>query len=132
MSDGGDPLLQLIVDRWGESGVGTNAGVTLTHAATETYSHIVTGVQVSGDLAALVTLQSPSGTTLWRMRYAAAFDRSYTFPLGVIQGAFSKAVLLVVSASTANCEANMQGFTVETGTLSRLATDAAERAFMLG
>lgn len=124
MPDGGDPFLQYVVDRWTETGVGTTAGVTVTKLGSANLTHIVTGVQVSGDLAALVSLQTPSGTTIWRLRYAAAFDRSYSFPLATKQGAPGKDVLLLISASTAACEANLDGISIETGVLAQLASEA--------
>jgi hypothetical protein len=70
------------------------------------------GIQCSGDAAALVTIQSPSGTTIWRKRYAAAFSMSETFMPGQIKGATSEAMLVVVSAGTANSEANIQAYKV--------------------
>lgn len=124
MPDGGDPLLQRVADRWSENGVGTNAGVTVTHAASASLTHIVTGIQVSGDLAALITIESPASTVLWRSRQTASFDRTFTFPPGVLQGAPGAALLVKVSASTANCEANIQGLSVLSGVITDLATEA--------
>jgi hypothetical protein len=93
------------------AGVGTNAGVTVTIAAVTNKSHYVSDIDVSGDAAALVTIESPASTILWRKRYAAAFngDRAFLEP---IRGAVGQAVLLKISASTANCEANLQGRSV--------------------
>lgn len=83
----------------------------MTHAATTGKVHVCTSIQASGDAAALVTIESPSGTVLWRKRFSAAFTMSEAFPPGVIQGAGSAAMLVKVSAGTTNTEANIQGFT---------------------
>lgn len=122
---GGDPLLQLTSDRWGETGVGVAAGVTVTHAGSPALQHYVTGIQCSGDAAALVSIQSPAGTTVWRKRFAAAFTMSEAFAPGQLRAAAAAAILVVISASTANCEANIQGFSVLTGDIEEV--DAAGR-----
>lgn len=98
---------------WQEDGTGTTAGVTLTHAAETSPNkrHIVTGIQCSGDAAALVTIESPANTILYRKRFTGAFTLSETFSPGPIRGGLGDAILVKISASTANCEANMQGYT---------------------
>lgn len=108
---GGDPLLAALTARWQEDGVGTNAGVTVTHAADAAALHFATGVQGSGDAAALVTIEAPAATILWRKRFSGAFVFSEVFPPGVIRGGANEAILVKISASTANCEANIQGMT---------------------
>lgn len=93
------------------TGVGTNAGVTVTQSApsdTADY-YCVTGIQCSGDAAAVVTVESPANTILYRKRFAAAFTVSEQWPLDALKGAAGQAVLVKISASTANCEANLQG-----------------------
>jgi hypothetical protein len=112
MVPGGDPLLGWIIQRVAASAVGTNAGVSATIAAQPGLVVCCTGIQVSGDTAALVTIQSPSGTTLWRLRFAAAFSWSQSFVPGVVKSDLSAALLVNISASTANCEANIQGVSV--------------------
>jgi len=106
----GDYLLGKIKSRFQGTGVGTNAGVTVTQAAggaAERYS--ATGIQCSGDAAALVTIESPASTVLYRKRFAAAFNMSEQFPVGAMQGAAGQAILVKISASTSNCEAQIQG-----------------------
>jgi hypothetical protein len=95
---------------WEDTGVGTNAGVTVAHPAAQGKQHWVTQIDFSGDAAALVTVESPAGTVLWRKRFAAAFasGEKFTTP---IQGADSQLVQVKISGSTANCEANIGGFT---------------------
>ena len=95
---------------WSATGAGTNAGVTVTHTLTTgAVRSVVTGIEVSGDAAALITIESPSGTPIYRKRKAAAFDLSEEFE-GGLPGAAGQNVLVKISASTSNCEANMQGF----------------------
>jgi hypothetical protein len=73
---------------------------------------VCTGLQASGDAAALVTVESPSGTVLWRKRFSGAFTMSETFVIGTIVGGVSEAMLAKVSASTTNSEVNIQAVTV--------------------
>lgn len=96
---------------WSETGVGTSSGVSVTHAAATGKQHQVTGIQASGDAAAVVTVESPSGTKLYSKRFAAAFTLSEQF-LTPLAAARDSDVLVKVSASTSNCEANCQGYTV--------------------
>lgn len=93
------------------TGTGTNAGVSTTKAATTAKVHCVTDIQCSGDAAAIVTVESPAATILYRKRFAAAFTMSETF-LSPLEGARGEAILVKVSASTTNSEANLQGYTV--------------------
>ena len=109
-----DSFFGKIRTRFSATGVGTNSGVTVTQAApSDTARHYTcSGIQVSGDAAALVTIESPASTVLWRKRFSAAFTASEAFPPGQINGAQGAAILVKISASTSNCEANIQGFTV--------------------
>ena len=95
------------------TGTGTNAGVTVTETASTdgNRKHVIYGIQCSGDAAALVTIESPASTVLWRKRFAAAFAFSENFDLPIV-GAAGQAILTKISASTSNCEANHQGGTV--------------------
>ena len=104
----GDLLYAKDTGRNAATAVGTNAGVTATIAAITGQRQHCTGIQVSGDAAALVTVESPSGTVLWRKRFAAAFSVSEAWGLGSIVGAVGAALLVKVSASTTNSEANIQ------------------------
>lgn len=104
--------------------MGTSSGVTVTHLANQLGTHVVTGIQVSGDAACIVTIESPASTVLWRSRQTGAFDRSFSFPLGTMFGADGGAVLVKISASTSNCEANIQGVTVDVGLYPLLAAGA--------
>ena len=92
------------------TGVGTTAGVTVTqNAPSEAMDkYVVYAIQCSGDAAAVVTVESPANTILYRKRFAAAFTLSEVFNGGLF-AAEGQAVLVKVSASTANSEANIQG-----------------------
>lgn len=111
---GGDYFLGKIKSRTGATNIGTNAGVSATIAAPGVAGkhHVCTGIQCSGDAACIVTIESPASTVLWRKRFAAAFTVSETFAPGTISGADNAALLVKISASTSNCEANIQGYTV--------------------
>jgi hypothetical protein len=86
-------------------------GVTATQAApTGNSKHFATGIQCSGDAAAVVTVESPASTILYRKRFAAAFNMSESFGIPLI-GAAGQAIRVVVSAGTTNSEANIQGYT---------------------
>lgn len=107
----GDHFWGKVRSRFSATGVGTNAGVTVTQAAPSDTSrrYTVLGIQCSGDAAALVTIESPSSTVLYRKRFAAAFNFSERFDPGLIVGPTNAAVIVKISASTSNCEANIQG-----------------------
>lgn len=110
----GDPVLATIVDRSSASAVGTNAGVSATISTIGTAGLTIcpTGIQCSGDAAAVVTIESPASTVIYRKRFAAAFNMSETFYPGTLPGAAQQACLVKVSASTSNCEANIQAIVV--------------------
>lgn len=110
----GDYLWGKVRNRWSATDVGTNAGVTVTKAApADTARHYAClGIQCSGDAAALVTVESPAATVIYRKRFAAAFNFSESFALGAKQGAQGAAMLVKISASTSNCEANIDGVTI--------------------
>ncbi len=99
-------------DPFSGTGVGTGSGVTVTQALVTGRQHTVTGIQCSGDAACLVTIESPSGTILYKKRFAGAFTMSERFVPGDILGASGAAILVKVSASTSNSEANIQGSTL--------------------
>jgi hypothetical protein len=56
-----------------------------------------------------VTIESPASTILWRKRFAAAFTHSEGFATPIV-GADGQNILVKVSASTSNSEANIQGY----------------------
>jgi len=99
---------QQVLDKVSGTGVGTNAGVTVTLAAVGTKRLSPLGIQCSGDAACIVTIESPAATILYRKRFAAAFNFSDRFDPDDIRGAAGQALLVKISASTSNCEANIQ------------------------
>lgn len=91
------------------TGAGTNAGVAVEQAAETGKIHVATHISGSGDVAAVVTLESPNGTIVWRRRHTAAFvfgEEVY------VRGATGQALRLEISASTAACEANLSGYSI--------------------
>ncbi len=112
----GDSYFGKVRARASSTSTGTNAATSATIAApaTDTAARrwFVTGIQVSGDTACIVTIESPASTILWRKRATAAFAFSEAFPPGTIMGAVGAAVLVKISASTSNCEANLQAMLV--------------------
>lgn len=109
----GDHFFGKVRSRASSSSVGTNAAFSATIAApTAPRAYFVTGIQVSGDTAALITIESPSATVIWRKRAGAAFSFSESFPPGTVMGAQGAAVLVKISASTSNSEANIQAMLV--------------------
>lgn len=89
------------------SGVGTNAGVTVATTAVAGTAYTCSGIDASGDAAALVTIESPAGTVVWRKRFAAAFNTSAYFEPGCIKGIPGDLIQVKISASTTNCEASI-------------------------
>lgn len=107
-----DYFFDKIRNRFSGTGVGTNAGVSVTQAAVANRKHVCAGIQGSSDAACLITVESPAGTILWKKRKAAAGDFSESFAPGCVVGVVGAALLVKVSASTSNSEANIQGFTL--------------------
>lgn len=107
----GDHFWGKVRSRFSATGVGTNSGVTVTQTkAADTARHYTClGIQCSGDAAALVTIESPASTVLWRKRFAGAFEVSESFTVGTIVAPQNSDIIVKISASTSNCEANIQG-----------------------
>lgn len=89
--------------------VGTSSGVTATLAKKAGTRTVVSHISGSGDAAAIVTVESPSGTVLWRKRFAAAFTFSENFHYGEYEAVDGQDILVKISASTSNAEANIAG-----------------------
>lgn len=111
---GGDPYFDRVNKRPSATNTGTTTGVSATVAApvASTRALACSGVQCSGDAAALVTIESPAATVLWQKRFSAAFAMSETFAPGSILGATGAEILVKVSASTSHSEANIQAYEV--------------------
>ena len=79
---------------WSETAAGTNGGATALHTDSNASNvHIISGIQVSGDAAAVVTVESPAGTVLWQKRYAAAFVDNVVFSERTVRGTASAPIL---------------------------------------
>jgi hypothetical protein len=98
-----------MADKWGKWRATAANAANVDQVAVTGKSHYVTGIQASGDAAALITIESPAATPIWRIRLTAAGAVSHVFdpPLA---GAAGQAVRLAISAGT-NRELNMQGYT---------------------
>lgn len=105
----GDAFFEYDAGRYLTTAAGTNAGVSATIAAVTGKKLDCLGIQCSGDLAALVTIESPASTVLWQKRFAAAFTLSERFDPGTVVGGSGSALLVKISASTSHCEANIEG-----------------------
>ena len=111
----GPALESQIEERWSVTAADTDGGgVTASKSASGGSGdrHYVEGIQCSGDAAAVVTIESPAATILYRKRFAAAFNMSENFADAPLIGAAGAAVQVVVSAGTTNSEANMQGYRI--------------------
>lgn len=105
----GDYFYNYDAGRSSATNVGTTTGVTAQLNAVTNKRITCRGIQTSGDAACVVTIESPANTVLWRKRFTAAFTMSEAFEPGEITGAVGQALLVKVSASTSNSEANIQG-----------------------
>ncbi len=111
----GDSYFGKVRGRVAATSVTSGAGgfSTTISAPTDTARrYFVTGIQVSGDKACIVTIESPASTVIWRKRQAAAFSFSESFPPGTILGAVGAAVLVKLSDSTSAAESNIQAMLV--------------------
>ena len=110
----GDVYFDKIRERTGATNAVTTTGgvsATITDPG-DGWKYVCTGIQCSSDAAALVTVESPSGTVKWRKRFSGAFTMSETFVIGTVVGTVSEAMLVKVSANTTNAEANIQAVKV--------------------
>src|SRR5690348_16087377 len=94
---------------WALTGTGTTAGVSITHTPDIEATPVATSLEASSDAAAVLTVESPTGTPIFQLRFAAAFAVEIPFTAG-LPGATGKTMTAKVSASTAHSEVNLQGF----------------------
>lgn len=102
-----DGIAETFWQQTSDGGAGAN---TLTVSAITGKSLYCTAIQYSGDAAATVTIESPASTILWSKTFAAAFTGSETFSEVPIEGASGAALIVKVSAATADSKVNAQGF----------------------
>ncbi len=105
-----DPYRGRAGDAFMSTSVGTSAGVTTTQSGTADGTITVEHISGSGDAAAVLTIESPANTVIWNQRFNAAFTFFYNFPPGCVRGGYGQGVLVKLSASTSNCEANIGGY----------------------
>jgi hypothetical protein len=103
-----DPVPSRSLKEWQANAQGTTAGVTLTQAAPTAVGrkHVLEKFEAYGDAAAIVTVESPAATLLWKEQFAGAFNIERTLD---IEGAKDQALLVKISASTAFCGVNAEG-----------------------
>ena len=96
-------------------GAGTTSGgaISASQAAVTGEKFVCTGITASGDAACLVTIESPSGTALYKQRYASAFTLNLEFSHPSIVGAIGQALILKVSAATTNAEGYIRGYAIK-------------------
>jgi len=109
-----DNYLNKVKGRWLASGAAAaSGGTTVTKAAVAAGQHSISHASASGDAAALVTIESPTSTVIWRKRFAGAFTMSESFDPGQVEAPDENTAMSIkVSASTANVEANIAGYTI--------------------
>lgn len=96
---------------WQQTSDGGAGAHSLTVTAITARSIYCTGIQVSGDVTATVTIESPVATILWQVTYPAAFQDWVPFHEVPIEGASGEALVVKVSAATADSKISAQGFT---------------------
>lgn len=96
---------------WSETEAGTGSGATATKDAGATgVSHVVTHVSGHSDIDA--TLQLKDGSTVlaeWKID-ASVEGFQFNIPPGVWVGTAATAITGVISASSADCQVNLAGF----------------------
>lgn len=97
---------------WSATTAGTDAGATATKAAQSNGYHVVT--HVSGHTDADATLQLKDGSTVlaeWKIDVSVE-GFQFNVATGVWICSRNSAVTAVISASSADCQANVAGFTI--------------------
>ena len=89
-------------------GTGT---ANLTESGEAGKKKVIEYIAVSSDAAAVVTIESPSGTTIFQKSFGAAFTMSESFPPGMMECAEGDDVILKLSAGTTK-KYNMGGYDI--------------------
>ena len=98
------------------SAVSATTGAAATKAAATKKAHAITHFSGSASIAALFTIESPSGTTLWQKRLSAAGAISECFDPPLMVDAANQAVVLrAAGAATMTAEVNGVGVSVTSG-----------------
>jgi hypothetical protein len=97
---------------WSETTAGTDSGATATHAAASNVAHVVTHISGHGDADS--TIQLKDGTTVlaeWKLDVSVEGFQFYPIN-GVWAGTPGNTVSAVISASSADCQVNIAGFSI--------------------
>lgn len=106
-----DPHRSKAIDFWNATSDGAAGANVLTKAAEAGKRHTVTHIAGSGDAAATVTLEF-GATVVWQKTFGGAFTFSETLPPGEYTAAVNQAVILRISAATADSKADMAGYDI--------------------
>ncbi len=104
--------ISVLNNAWDATAAGTDSGATATKAAVADAVHVVT--HVSGHTDADATLQLRDGSTVlaeWKIDVSLE-GFQFKIPSGVWVCSTNTAVNAVISASTADCQANIAGYTI--------------------
>ena len=97
---------------WSKTQLGTNAGATATHAAASDVAHVVTHISGHGDTDATIQLKDGS-TVLAEWKLDTSVEGFQFYPInGVWVGTPGNTVSAAISASTADCQVNIAGFSI--------------------
>ena len=97
---------------WNETAAGTNSGATATHAAETNVIHFIDHVSGHGDADCTVQLKDGS-TVIAEWKFDVSVEGwNFDIPNGLWQGTPGNAVSAVVSASSADCQVNITGYSI--------------------
>jgi len=101
-----------LTNAWSETTAGTDSGATATHAAATNVSHVVTHVSGHGDADSTIQLKDGS-TVLAEWKLDVSVEGFQFQPQnGVWIGTPGNAVSAAISASSADCQVNIAGFSI--------------------
>jgi hypothetical protein len=97
---------------WSETAAGTDSGATATHAAESGVVHVITHVSGHGDSDATIQLKDGS-TVLAEWKIDVSVEGWQFMPQnGIWVGTNGNAVSAAISASSADCQVNIAGFSI--------------------
>ena len=109
-----DPIRTKMLATIGSQGTGVAAGVTVTLAAQANRRIVLEAWHGSGDLAATVIVNYTKAgvATAVSKRFTGSWFWDAYFAPGAIIGDVNTPITVVISASTANCELEADGFLI--------------------
>tara|TARA_R100001086_G_scaffold34615_1_gene15618 strand:+ start:3925 stop:4245 length:321 start_codon:yes stop_codon:yes gene_type:complete len=91
---------------------GTDSGATATQAAVANKNHVVTGIYGHTDADALIRV-TDGGTVIFESKVDISVEGfSFSFPGINLLCATNSAAAGVISASSADCQVNISGYTI--------------------